>query len=130
MVTPTWGSRPRLPTYALSGQTLSAGAPDDRPYRRRAKLDSSSATPSPEIYLQAEVRAGRTLGQQQERKRSRTPGSPHARPSRKPNPPVDLRPPPAYHFGSLAAGRLAQRLEHLPYTQGVAGSNPSPPTMR
>src|SRR4051794_34232824 len=28
----------------------------------------------------------------------------------------------------LAAGRLAQRLEHLPYTQGVAGSNPSPPT--
>ncbi len=27
-------------------------------------------------------------------------------------------------------GRLAQWLEHLPYTQGVAGSSPSPPTTR
>ncbi len=26
-------------------------------------------------------------------------------------------------------GRLAQGLEHLPYTQGVVGSNPPPPTI-
>jgi hypothetical protein len=30
----------------------------------------------------------------------------------------------------LQRGRLAQGLEHLPYTQGAVGSNPPPPTRR